>query len=237
MSSVARDTPTHAARRSLLWPGAMTLLMLLALLGLGTWQVRRLHWKQDILARIAAAEAAPPVPLPAAPAPFQKVRVTGHFLPGRTALYGVEVRDGPAGPVMGRQVIAPLAADGRVVLVDRGWSPEGTIPAPPDGPVTVVGYARPPENPRFLAAPDSPARREFFTLNPTSIAASLGLSNVAPFTLVALGPPAGTLIPAEHLPRPMNNHLSYAVTWYGLAFALAIVFIAWARGRRMNDTL
>jgi cytochrome oxidase assembly protein ShyY1 len=33
----------------------------------------------------------------------------------------------------------------------------------------------------------------------------------------------------------MNNHLSYALTWYGLAIVLAIVFIAWARGRRKND--
>ena len=48
----------------LLWPGVMTAAMLAVLLGLGTWQVERLHWKQDMLAQIARAEAAPAVPLP-----------------------------------------------------------------------------------------------------------------------------------------------------------------------------
>ena len=51
--------------------------MLALLLGLGTWQVQRLHWKEAILARIAAAEAAPAIPLPPHPAPFTKVRVAG----------------------------------------------------------------------------------------------------------------------------------------------------------------
>jgi surfeit locus 1 family protein len=229
------DNPARAARPGLLWPAVTTLLMLLVLLGLGTWQVRRLHWKEGILARIAAAEAAAPVPLPAAPGPFQKVRVTGQFLPGLAASYGVEVRDTPSGPLMGRHLIMPLAAEGRVILVDRGWVPENSRPAPPTGPVTIIGYARPPDRSRLLGVADNPAKREFFTLDPAAIAASLGLSNVAPFTLVALGPPSGPPIPAQHLPRPPNNHLSYALTWYGLAIVLAIVFITWARGRRTND--
>ncbi len=235
MSLVALDTHPRAPRRALLLPGTMTLLMLLVLLGLGTWQVRRLEWKQGILAQIAAAEAAPAVPLPAAPGPFQKVSVTGHFLPGLAALYGVEVRETPTGAVMGRQLIAPLTADGRIILVDRGWVPGTGMLAPPAGPVTITGYARPGERPRLLGAADDPARREFFTLDPAAIAASLGLSDVAPFTLVALGPLGQPPIPAQHLPQPPNNHLSYALTWYGLAVVLMVVFIAWARGRLSND--
>jgi surfeit locus 1 family protein len=213
----------------------MTLLMLSVLLSLGTWQLRRLHWKEGILARIAAAEAAKPAPLPASPGPFEKVSVTGRFLPGLVAFYGVEVRDTRSGPVMGRQLIAPLAADGRVILVDRGWVPGTDAVPPPAGPVTITGFARPPEHPRLLGAADNPSTREFFTLNPAAIAASLGLSHVAPFTLVALGAAGEPPIPAQHLPQPPNNHLSYALTWYGLAAALALVFTAWARGRLSDD--
>ncbi len=237
MSLAALDIPARAARRGLLLPAGMTLLMLLTLLGLGTWQLRRLQWKEAILAQITAAEAAPAVPLPAVPGPFQKVSVTGHFLPGLAARYGVEVRDTPNGPVMGRQLIAPLATEGRVILVDRGWVPETGIAAPPAGPVTITGFARPPEHPRLLGAADNPARREFFTLNPAAIGASLGLSHVAPFTLVALGPAGEPPIPAQHLPQPMNNHLSYALTWYGLAVVLAVVFIVWARGRLAHESI
>ncbi|MEO8714781.1 MAG: SURF1 family protein [Acetobacteraceae bacterium] len=216
--------------------------MLLVLLGLGTWQVRRLAWKEAILAQIGAAESMAPVPLPANPSPFQKVRVTGRFLPGADALYGVEVRDTPTGSVMGGQLLAPFAADGRVMLVDRGWVPTtATMTAPvvasPGGEVTLVGYARPAEHPRLLlGASDDIAGRLFFTLDPERIATALGLKRVAPFTFVILGPaPADGPIPAEHLPRPVNNHLSYALTWYGLAAALAVIFTTWARKRLSHD--
>ena len=63
----------------LLWPGVMAAVMLMVLLGLGTWQVQRLRWKLDVLAQIARAEAAPAVSLPTEPDPFAKVEVTGHL--------------------------------------------------------------------------------------------------------------------------------------------------------------
>ena len=216
--------------------------MLLVLLGLGTWQLHRLAWKEAILAQVAAAQAAAPVPLPADPGPFEKVSVTGRFLPGPTALYGVEVRDLPTGSTMGGQLLMPFAADGRVILVDRGWVPSTaaitapTVPAPP-GPVTLVGFARPAEHPHLLSVSDDTVGRLFFTLDPQRIAAVLGLGRVAPFTFVVLGPaPAGGgPIPADQLPHPPNNHFYYAVTWFGLAGALVVMFIAWARGRLFDE--
>ena len=64
-----------------------------------------------------------------------------------------------------------------------------------------------------------------------TLGATLGLGKVAPFTLVEMGdaPPEHWPDPAQHLPRPPNNHLSYAITWYGLAFALVVIFSIWAR--------
>lgn len=238
MTHTAINLPQHARHRigvsGLLWPGISTLLMLLVLLALGVWQVQRLAWKEAILERIAAAEAAPAVPLPAAPGPFQKVSATGRFLPGPVALYGVEVRDSVTGvPEMGWQHLVPFATGGRVILVDRGWVPENVAAPAPAGPVTIVGYARPAERPRMFGVAGDPARRQFFTLDPQPIAAALGLPPVAPFTLVALGPtrPGVFPAPAEHLPRPLNNHLAYAITWFGLAAALLVVFTVWARKR------
>ena len=54
---------------------------------------------------------------------------------------------------------------------------------------------------------------------------------MAPFTLIAMGPAPreGFPDPAKHLPQPPNNHLSYAITWYGLAVALVVIFVLWAR--------
>jgi surfeit locus 1 family protein len=210
----------------------MATAMLLLLLGLGTWQVRRLHWKEGVLAQIAHAEAAPAKPLQANPEPYTKVQVTGSLRNDLAASFGADVRDTPAGTVLGTQLIVPLVPDnGETILVDRGWVPNLQSTMPLKGDLTVTGYVHPGDMPGLFSATDSPATREFYTLNPAAIGAALGLHNVAPFILVALGPtpPDGYPDPAKHLPRPPNNHLSYAITWYGLAAALVVIFVVWAR--------
>jgi surfeit locus 1 family protein len=220
--------------RLLLWPGLMTAAMLMVLLGLGTWQVERLHWKQALLAQIARAEISSALPLAAEPEPFTKVQVTGQFRDDLSAFYGAEVRDTPAGTQLGTQLIVPLERkSGDIILVERGWVPE-TRPqamAQPGGEVTVEGYIRPGDEPGLFSATDSPATRHFYTLNPSAIGTALGLYHVAPFVLVAVGPAPAERYPdpARHLPRPPNNHLSYAITWYGLAVALVVIFALWAR--------
>ena len=245
--------------RKLLGPALMTTVMFLILIGLGTWQVRRLAWKEAILAQIARAEAAPPIPLPATPGtavpePFTKVAVTGELLHDKSALFGADVRDTRSGPELGALLIEPLPRAGAPpLLVDRGWVPmKRTSPvAMPQGTVTIAGYVHPADKPGPFSARDDVAGRHFYTLDPAAIGAALGLDHVAPFILIALGPaptpgapPGGspaaspgaspgasiTLpIPAEHLPQPPNNHLQYAITWYGLAAALLVIFTVWAR--------
>lgn len=220
--------------RRLLWPGLMTTVMLLVLLGLGTWQVKRLHWKESVLAQIARAEAAPAMPLPVDPEPYTKVQVTGRLRDDLSASYAADVRDTPTGTVLGTQLIVPLQRNtGDTVLVDLGWVPDkrSRPMALPTGETTMEGYVHPGDTPGLFSATDSPATREFYTLDPTAIGAALGLHNVAPFILIAMGPPPpqGYPDPAKHLPRPPNNHLSYAITWYGLAAALVVIFIVWAR--------
>ncbi len=95
LTETAPRPKTHT--RAALLPVLLVTVALAILLSLGTWQVRRLTWKRGILARIDAAEAAPPTPLPAAPAAFEKVRVAGHFLPGPGALYGSRCATRPPG--------------------------------------------------------------------------------------------------------------------------------------------
>lgn len=215
-------------------PGLMTLAMLAVLIGLGTWQVERLHWKLGILAQIARAEAGPPIPLAPDPTPWTKVEVTGTLRNDVAALYGADVRDTAAGPTMGSELIVPLERkNAPPLLIDRGWVPaarRGPL-SQPTGSVTIVGYVHPADTPSWFSATDDVPGRQFFTLNPEAIGRALGLGQVAPFTLVAMGPPPaeGWPIPAQHLPQPPNNHLSYAITWYGLAIALVVIFFLWAR--------
>lgn len=228
------------ARPWLPWLAALPVFAVL--LGLGTWQVQRLRWKTGVLDRIAAAEAAPPVPLGPAPETYAKVVAAGRFRHESEGLLGLEVR----GAVLGGHLITPLLRDdGPPVLVNRGWVPverAGTVERP-RGPVTVTGYVRAPDPPNARAARDDVAGRRFYAFDPPAIGRALGLDAVAPFGLVALAPPAAPAAssstaplpdPARRLPRPTNSHLGYAVTWYGLAAALVGVLIAWTR-RRAGD--
>ncbi len=217
--------------RRLLWPGLTTAAMLALTLWLGAWQVERLAWKTALLTELDRGAAAAPVPLPAEPVPFTKVKVEGRLRTDLVALYGAEVRTTQAGPLMGAHVLSPLERAGAdPVIVDRGWAPLDRLPAPP-AITTVEGYVRPPEKPVRFGAKDDPAARRFYALDPAAIGASLGLGQVAPFTLVAMGPavPGVFPMPVQALPRPANNHLSYAVTWFGLAASLLVIFAVYAR--------
>jgi surfeit locus 1 family protein len=135
---------------------------------------------------------------------------------------------------MGTFLVQPLERpDGPPLLVERGWVPQKrSAPiAQPAGETTVVGYIHDAETPGMFSAKDDPAARVFYTLDPAAIGSALGLPHVAPFVLIALGPAPAELWPdpAEHLPQPPNNHLSYAITWYGLAVALVVIFVVWAQ--------
>jgi surfeit locus 1 family protein len=200
------------------------------LLVLGTWQLQRLQWKNDMLARIAASEAAPAAPLREPAEPFAKASVAGRFDHAREALLGLEVR----GATLGAYLITPLLREGAPpVLVNRGWIPLERSPAiaRPEGDVVVEGWVHPGDRPNLFSARDDVAGRRFFTFDPPAIGSALGLPDTAPFALVALGP-AGMPDPARTLPRPSNNHLGYAITWYGLALALLGVLIAFAVRKR-----
>jgi surfeit locus 1 family protein len=228
--------------RRLLWPAVMTSVMLIVLIGLGTWQVQRLHWKEEVLARIARAEASAPIPLGAAPLPYAKVETTGHLRADLTVLVGAEVRETPKGPKMGAHLIEPLERDGAPpLLVDRGWvplTPTGPLDLPAE-PVRLTGFVHPPEAPGWFSATDNTAERHFYTLDPVAIGAALRLNGTEPFVLVVLGPKPATRWPepAQHLPRPPNNHLTYVITWYGLAAALVAIFTIYARKGSKHDSV
>ncbi|MFN8982808.1 MAG: SURF1 family protein [Alphaproteobacteria bacterium] len=218
--------------RRLLWTALAGLPVLIILLGLGTWQAQRLAWKNDVLARIAAAEGAPPAPFSDPPVPYAKLEVLGRFDHGREALLGVEIRANRRGA---RLVVPFLRDSGPPVLVDRGWVPiDGLAGLPrPEGPQRIMGYVRFGEPAGRFAAQNDVAGRRFYHYDPAAIGAALGVPGMAPYGLVLLGQPGSLPEPAQILPRPRNNHLGYAITWYGLALSLVGVFVAFAwRGRK-----
>ena len=224
----------HAAR--LVLPGLITLAMFAGTMSLGFWQLRRQEWKQGILAAIDHAEASPPLDLAEDPPQFARVRATGWLINSNFALLGDQVRSLAFGPMRGAHLIVPLMRAGAdPVLVDRGWVPDmRTSPLDqPGSEVTVAGYILPGQPHGWYSAPDDEVEKHFYTADPAAIGAALGLKRVAPFILVALGPaaPGHYPDPAHRLPRPPNNHLNYAITWFSLGFTALVVFAIWSFGQ------
>lgn len=209
---------------------AFAALLTLAFAGfcaLGIWQLQRLEWKRELIARVEARVHAPPV---AAPGPAQwpelnarnseylHVRLRGEYLPGRDTRVQAVTTLGP-----GFWLLTPLQTDeGAVVLVNRGFAPADATPAPPTGPVVVTGLLRLSEpGGAFLRHNDAGAER-WYSRDVQAIAAARGLTDVAPYFVdadAASGPqwPRGGLT-VTHF---SNNHLSYALTWFALALMVA----------------
>ena len=243
-------------RRGLLWPSVFTLLALALFLGLGTWQVERKIWKEKLIetlnARITAApEALPPVgswdSLNQADTEFRRVAFRAEFLApnppnprnfeARVYAAGSGLRDDIKEP--GYFVFAPARlADGRIVVVNRGFVAgqpnRDTKPVPlPQGPIDIVGILRWPEQ-RGWFVPEYRSHEDiFYARTVFEMTSQKEWNTTAPFYVEQESPtpPGGVPKPAALHINLTNNHLQYAVTWYGLALVLIGVFAAWARSR------
>jgi surfeit locus 1 family protein len=240
-------------RPGLLWPALLTIIGTVVLAMLGTWQLTRMAEKRAFIERLAAQAAGQPAAMPASstwarldPAALDLTRVTasGSYVEGPFASVRTTIASGGPGTRQlsgfGRWIFQGFRlADGGVILVNRGFVPESRLGAiaPATGAATLTGYLRAPESRGSFTPDDLPAQREFYTRDPGAIAAALNLP-AAPFYLEAerqgdgLTPPAG-VDATELIARIPDNHLQYAVTWYGLALTLIGVFAAFAwQGRR-----
>ena len=249
--------PSSSGLRSLLAPTLATIIACAILVGLGTWQLRRLTWKQDLMATIAARTTAVPQLLPGAnewsslkPADYayRRVTLTGTFDHDNEAHVfrplSAEDAHGPFNGI-GDLVLTPLhLLSGGTVIVNRGFVPENRIdPATrPDGqvagPVTITGLMREPESRNWFTPADRPETGTWFTRDPQAIAAAKHLDGVAPFTIDAEASnlPGGLPQGGETVLSIPNNHLSYAVTWFRLAIGLIGVFATFA-WRRLHDAV
>lgn len=234
-------------RTGILVPGAVALLGLLMLLGLGSWQVERRAWKEALIETLTKRLNADPVALPppgnwAQMTPenweFRRVRLPVEFGGGDDALVyasGSALRDDVKAP--GYFVFTParLPGGGQVV-VNRGYVPDRTVP-PASGPGNIVGYLRWPEAPSWFIAAHDDGGAVWYVRDQRAMADLKGWGPVAPFYLEQEAPvPAGGLPhPAPLKVRLRNDHLQYAITWYGLAAVLVVMFTIWTVRRQREQ--
>jgi surfeit locus 1 family protein len=204
------------------------------LVGLGTWQVQRLAWKEGVINEIESRISAAPAPLPASPDPeadrYRPVTMTGTIAPEEVHVLVSIKRVGP-----GYRVISPFVTeDGRRVLLDRGFVPETAKSAAREaGPATITGNLHwPRETDGFTPAPDL-AGNTWFARDVPALAAALNTEEI--LVVASAGSEAEPGIrpmPVDTASIP-NDHLEYAVTWFSLAaiwIAMTLYFVL--RGRR-----
>jgi surfeit locus 1 family protein len=229
-----RRRTTSRPLRTVLFALAVVLGEIL-LVGLGVWQVERRTWKLDLIDRVDRRIAAAPAGAPGPRAwagidrehdEYRHVRVTGHFVDVRPVLVKALTDLGS-----GYWVLAPFQSDqGFNVLVNRGFVPDTGASSAKDGSQThrvrtsVVGLLRITEPKGAFLRSNDPGQDRWYSRDVAAIGARLGVADLAPYFIDAdgsanaAGKPVGGLTVVSF----PNNHLIYAVTWFGLAIMLAI---------------
>ncbi len=206
------------------------------LIALGVWQVQRLGWKEGLITAAEDAATRPPAPLTevlAAPDPeFRRALVV---CPGLTTAPYVELQSIQDG-VGGSRLISICRApdEGQVFLIDRGFVPD-TVSARPRVttstlPLSLLVELRRTPAPGWMSPPAS--RGRFYARESAAIARALRADTPSEFTLFALAstnPELGALQASAPPAAFSNNHLGYALTWFGLAITLIGFYAAMIR--------
>jgi surfeit locus 1 family protein len=231
-------------RAGLLIPGAVALAALVVLLGLGTWQLERKAWKEALIATLDRRLNDAPIALPPPfewpgmtpeNSEFTRVRLRVEFSKTGDALVytsGSAIRDDVKGT--GYFVFSPARLPGgRQVVVNRGFVPARSYPAVV-GPLDIVGVLRWRETPSWFVPDHDPAGEVWMVRDPSAMAEFKDWGAVAPFYIEQESPvpPGGLPHPSPLKVQLRNDHLQYAITWYGLAAVLVVMFAVWSVRRR-----
>ncbi|HEV7310849.1 MAG TPA: SURF1 family protein [Ensifer sp.] len=197
---------------------------------LGTWQIQRLFWKLDLIARVDARIHADPVPAPARPDwasvsrendEYRRVTATGTFQHDKSVLVQAVTERGA-----GFWVLTPMTLqDGTNLLINRGFVPsdrrdrQARAAGEIIGPTSVTGLLRLSEPGGGFLRSNDPGGDRWFSRDVAAILAAKGVGDGAPFFVDADATPNAGGLPVGGLTvvQFRNSHLVYALTWYALA--------------------
>ncbi len=235
--------------------GSFILLMVILFVGLGVWQLQRRVEKHALIATLTERLAAAPVPLPPptqwsalnpAHDEFRRVSFTATYQARLDAMVytaGSAIRPDVSGPGTWAFIPARLP-DGETVAVNAGFVPNtmqdrdlqdrALTQLITHEPVMLTGYIRFPEAAGMLTPAANHDKRLWFTRDHLAMAQALGWNKVAPFYIDLEAP-----VPASGVPKagPLevhlkDDHMQYAITWFGMAGAVVIAFAVWWRAQR-----
>ena len=234
--------PERVPFRLNFWMTACAIPVLMLLIGLGVWQLQRLEWKQALIAERADRGAAAPLAITEVPddgwkdLEYRRVTLRGRFLHDREMLILNKVCHGQTG----FDLVTPMElADGGAVLIHRGWVP---VPGLPEilSNAAHKGSSRSPECCEMAARPllgcRTTIRQPISGFSPTwrRWPKHRVLPVKDPILFALLPILAKRAIPRGRMPatKLVTNTLEYAITWFGLAATLVMIYLAYHVRRR-----
>lgn len=219
-------------RKPELIPLLFILCATIILCSLGVWQTQRLFWKQNLLATIEQAgghAALGTLPQDTEGLTYRHVLLQGTFLHGHT----LNLVGRHEGERSGYFMLTPftLEDDGRIILVNRGFSPPEKA-SQPEGLQSVDGIIRPARQKRFFSPANDSTRNIWFYEDFPAMEVATGLT-LTPIIVEATGTKEHGIypIPSNGVVTVRNDHLAYAITWFTLAGVGLIMFAIYHRAR------
>jgi len=224
-------------------PTLVVLPTLIILLLLGNWQIARLEWKTQLIEKIRIRSVAPPVTsIKMAESldekEFRKVKIRGQFLKNKKLYLLNQYSRGH----LGFHLFTPLklSQSSEYVFINLGWVAKKFIDSGRQvidisgTNINISGTIRIPGVKGFFVPENQPTKNQWFYVNVNEMATALGIYPVKPYYIVS-GMKLGQSkfpIPAKPTVKLNNHHLSYAITWYSLAFSLAVIYFMISINRR-----
>ncbi|MBP6678234.1 MAG: SURF1 family protein [Paracoccus sp.] len=209
-----------------LFPLIVGILGCAILISLGVWQLRRLDWKDDMIAQIQSRIQSAPVALPAMPDPSMKYMPV--LVSGQTTGQEIDVLSGTREQGGGYQVVSGFVTDdGRRILLDRGFVDQDhkRDPRPPTR-LQVAGNLHWPQEKASATPEPNLTENIWFARDVPAMAKALGTEPVLVVAAEIRGDGQGVVpipVAVEGIP---NNHLSYAAQWFMIAAVWAGMTVA-----------
>ena len=218
------------------------IIMIAILIGLGVWQLQRLTWKENLIATVSGHMQAAPISLDDAlklspdDMQYRKVALSGRFDNSKEAYIFTTGAGGD--PVY--HVLTPfITDDGRTLIVDRGEIPKARLSPQSrqavEGQIRITGVWRVPDAPGLFTPGPVPDQHIWYARDLAGIAAADHLRLAAPVVVEAdnTANPGGLPVGGQTVVDFPNNHLEYALTWFGLAIGVFGVYFAYhiSKGR------
>lgn len=199
------------------------------LMALGTWQIERLEWKENLLSTIASEREKPALLVTSARElhDFQPVKLRGEFLYAYEKFLTPRTRDGEKGV---HHIVPFILSDGQsIILVNRGFIPDKAIESlkPVEGQIEISGYVRKATD-KSLFTPDNKAGEKIIywvDRNGLAIENEMPIDRILPVVFYQTSIHTGPVYPLPHadtIELP-NNHFKYALFWFSMGFVMLVI--------------